>query len=136
MRNRTKNSILPRARKPNKLSHDHLGAAESYNTDTEPHDLVYLTISAIHISAGQRVRSPTTKNCAPQATAVCGCGERQPTDVQWKVSARGSLLCDQGIPSASKNSPGENISDLKDIDRHKIPSKWERHTLHHLSEIC
>ncbi|GFT46928.1 hypothetical protein TNCV_1720421 [Trichonephila clavipes] len=49
---------------------------------------------------GQRVRSPTTKNCAPQATAVCGCGERQPTDVQWKVSARGSLLRVQGIPSA------------------------------------
>ncbi|GFR07437.1 hypothetical protein TNCT_290651 [Trichonephila clavata] len=51
--------------------------------------------------AGQRARSPTTKNCAPQATAVCGCGERQPTEVQWMVSARGSLLRDQGIPSAS-----------------------------------
>ncbi|GFY37089.1 hypothetical protein TNIN_151821 [Trichonephila inaurata madagascariensis] len=63
--------------------------------------LVYLTDSAIRITAGQRGRSPSTKNCAPQATAVCGCGERQPTDVQWKVSARGSLLLDQGIPSAS-----------------------------------
>ncbi|GFR07431.1 DUF1758 domain-containing protein [Trichonephila clavata] len=50
--------------------------------------------------AGQRARSPTTKNCAPQATAVCGCGERQPSEVQWMVSARGSLLRDQGIPSA------------------------------------
>ncbi|GFS64067.1 hypothetical protein TNIN_149441 [Trichonephila inaurata madagascariensis] len=50
--------------------------------------------------AGQRVRIPATKNCAPQATAVCGCGERQPTEVQWKVSVRGSLLPDQGIPSA------------------------------------
>ncbi|GBO10166.1 hypothetical protein AVEN_55711-1 [Araneus ventricosus] len=43
---------------------------------------------------------PATKNCAPQATAICGCGERQPSEVQWKVSARGSLLLDQGIPSA------------------------------------
>ncbi|GFT46868.1 hypothetical protein TNCV_3989371 [Trichonephila clavipes] len=56
---------------------------------------------SVSLKVGQRVRSPTTKNCAPQATAVCGCGERQPTDVQWKVSARGSLPCDQGNPSAS-----------------------------------
>ncbi|GFY48601.1 hypothetical protein TNIN_179741 [Trichonephila inaurata madagascariensis] len=62
--------------------------------------LVYLNESAICITVGQRGRSPTTKNCAPQATAVCGCGERQPTVVQWKVSVRGSLLHDQGIPSA------------------------------------
>ncbi|GFV39322.1 hypothetical protein TNCV_1230241 [Trichonephila clavipes] len=50
---------------------------------------------------GQRERSPNTKNCAPQATAICGSGERQPPPVQWMASARGSLLCDQGIPSAS-----------------------------------
>ncbi|GBN84069.1 hypothetical protein AVEN_113893-1 [Araneus ventricosus] len=47
---------------------------------------------------------PATKNCAPQATAICGCGERQPSEVQWKVSVRGSLLRDQGIPSASSHS--------------------------------
>ncbi|GFT48169.1 hypothetical protein NPIL_405131, partial [Nephila pilipes] len=45
---------------------------------------------------GPRTRSPATKNCAPQATAVCGCGERQPTEVQWKASAREILLLDQG----------------------------------------
>ncbi|GFX96535.1 hypothetical protein TNCV_1442091 [Trichonephila clavipes] len=31
---------------------------------------------------GQRGRSPTTKNCALQSTAVCGSGERQPPEVQ------------------------------------------------------
>ncbi|GFY40734.1 hypothetical protein TNIN_292831 [Trichonephila inaurata madagascariensis] len=51
---------------------------------------------------GQRERSPTTKNCAPQTTAICGSGERQPPRVQWMASARGSLLSDQGIPSASR----------------------------------
>ncbi|GFS95488.1 hypothetical protein NPIL_536331 [Nephila pilipes] len=45
---------------------------------------------------GRAYRSPATKNCAPQATAVCGCGERQPTEVQWKASAREILLLDQG----------------------------------------
>ncbi|GFS28144.1 hypothetical protein TNIN_95241 [Trichonephila inaurata madagascariensis] len=49
---------------------------------------------------GQRKRNPTTKNCAPQTTAICGSGERQPPRVQWMAYARGSLLCDQGIPSA------------------------------------
>ncbi|GBN54681.1 hypothetical protein AVEN_176667-1 [Araneus ventricosus] len=43
---------------------------------------------------------PATKNYAPQATAICGCDERQPSEMQWRVSARGSLLLDQGIPSA------------------------------------
>ncbi|GFV39344.1 hypothetical protein TNCV_1230461 [Trichonephila clavipes] len=51
---------------------------------------------------GQCGRSPTTKNCALQATAVCGSGERQPPQEQWVTSARGSLLCDEGIPSARK----------------------------------
>ncbi|GFX96537.1 hypothetical protein TNCV_1442111 [Trichonephila clavipes] len=31
---------------------------------------------------GQRGRSPTTKNCALQSTAICGSGERQPPEVQ------------------------------------------------------
>ncbi|GFY40735.1 hypothetical protein TNIN_292841 [Trichonephila inaurata madagascariensis] len=53
---------------------------------------------------GQRERSPTTKNCAPQTTAICGSGERQPPRVQWMTSARGSLLSDQGIPSAKRDS--------------------------------
>ncbi|GFQ81767.1 hypothetical protein TNCT_651241 [Trichonephila clavata] len=44
----------------------------------------------------RRERSPATKNCAPQATAVCGCGERQPTQVQWQASAREILLRDRG----------------------------------------
>ncbi|GBM79096.1 hypothetical protein AVEN_88248-1 [Araneus ventricosus] len=47
----------------------------------------------------------SSKNCAHQATAICGCGERQPSEVQWRTSARGSLLLDQGIPSASKCAP-------------------------------
>ncbi|GFS40966.1 hypothetical protein TNIN_327301 [Trichonephila inaurata madagascariensis] len=49
---------------------------------------------------GQRERSPTTKNYASQTTTICGSGEHQPPRVQWMASARGSLLCDQGIPSA------------------------------------
>ncbi|GFU15634.1 hypothetical protein NPIL_666501 [Nephila pilipes] len=48
------------------------------------------------VAGGRAYRSPATKNCAPQATAVCGCGERQPTEVQWKASAREILLLDQG----------------------------------------
>ncbi|GFS29468.1 hypothetical protein NPIL_496801 [Nephila pilipes] len=45
---------------------------------------------------GRAYRSPATKNYAPQATAVCGCGERQPAEVQWQASAREILLLDQG----------------------------------------
>ncbi|GFS76561.1 hypothetical protein NPIL_684431, partial [Nephila pilipes] len=45
---------------------------------------------------GRAYRSPATKNCAPQATTVCRCGERQPAEVQWQASAREILLPDQG----------------------------------------
>ncbi|GFY49057.1 hypothetical protein TNIN_441021 [Trichonephila inaurata madagascariensis] len=48
---------------------------------------------------GQRERSPDTENSAPQTTAIYGSGERQPPRVQWMASARGSLLCYQGIPT-------------------------------------
>ncbi|GIX73274.1 hypothetical protein CDAR_187501 [Caerostris darwini] len=34
--------------------------------------------SAVCIIKGRAYAAPTTKNYAPQATAVCGCGERQP----------------------------------------------------------
>ncbi|GFY44502.1 hypothetical protein TNIN_395691 [Trichonephila inaurata madagascariensis] len=55
-------------------------------------------------NTGKRERSPTTKNCAPQTTAICGSVERQPPRGQWMASARRSLLCDQGIRSARRKS--------------------------------
>ncbi|GFQ96275.1 hypothetical protein TNCT_653051 [Trichonephila clavata] len=48
------------------------------------------------IEHGPRARSPATKNCAPQPTTICGSGEHQPTQVQWRAFAREILLRDQG----------------------------------------
>ncbi|GFU38008.1 hypothetical protein NPIL_365131 [Nephila pilipes] len=50
-----------------------------------------------------RTAVPTTKNYAPQPTAVCGSGECQPPDVQWTASNRESPLLDQGISDAKES---------------------------------
>ncbi|GFV39342.1 hypothetical protein TNCV_1230441 [Trichonephila clavipes] len=63
-------------------------------------------------TTGERERSPNTKNCAPQATAICGSGERQPPLVQWMASARRGLLCDQGIPNA-RGGPVVKVTDSR-----------------------